>query len=204
MIDPNKLPSANIVCPLLTQEPECTLDNLGFQAIGLRKPADLLSTDQVRVVIDTNTILDLIYWMDPYCESLQQKLVSGSWQAVTSPACILELADVLSREKFSLSPEIQQQLLSDYVNNTIIVHPKACATVQCKDSDDQKFLDLAVSIKAHFLISKDKLVLKAGRKLKPLEIWVSTPEDLEQTIQKRTAILGPLPSIKTGSMRQHT
>lgn len=50
-------------------------------------------------------------------------------------------------------------------------------TVQCRDPLDQKFFTLALAGRARLMVSKDKLVLKAGRKMKRYGAAAFRPEE---------------------------
>ena len=50
-------------------------------------------------------------------------------------------------------------------------------TVQCRDPLDQKFFTLTLAGGAKLLVSKDKLVLKAGRKMKRYGACAFRPEE---------------------------
>ena len=52
-------------------------------------------------VIDTNVVLDLIYWEDPHSEDLRRALEEGRIHALRSGEAVMELAEVLSRPAFT-------------------------------------------------------------------------------------------------------
>jgi putative PIN family toxin of toxin-antitoxin system len=53
--------------------------------------------------------------------------------------------------------------------------PAACPIV-CRDADDQKFIDLAITAKAHWLISKDRALLALKKKALPYGVAICRPE----------------------------
>ena len=55
----------------------------------------------VPAVIDTNVVLDLIYWEDPHSEDLRRALEEGRIHALRSGEAVMELAEVLSRPAFT-------------------------------------------------------------------------------------------------------
>ena len=90
-----------------------------------------------------------------------------------------ELADVLRRRQFGLSVADQCEILRLWHTASVGVHLAAdTPNAFCRDQDDVKFLTLAQALQADFLISKDKKVLKAGRKLRRLGITTISPHDL--------------------------
>ena len=124
------------------------------------------------LVLDTNIVLDALVFRDPrthalhaalFCEPLKPDLL---WQA-TAPMRE-ELARVLAYPHIAVRLAFHglqaAQVLSQFDTRAHIVPvaPKAPAT--CKDPDDQKFIDLAVSHSAS-LLSKDKAILCMRKRL---------------------------------------
>ena len=141
-------------------------------------------------VLDTNVVLDLYYWKDAHCEALAQDLAAGRLIAVTSVACLEELADVLSRPHFGLSEGEQLAALQAYAEAARIVAMNASLNpastpasiecpcpARCRDKDDQKFLDLAYALGADLLFTKDKLVRRAAKKLARFGLRTLSPAD---------------------------
>lgn len=141
-------------------------------------------------VLDTNVVLDLYYWKDAHCETLAKDLAAGRLIAVTSVACLEELADVLSRPHFGLSEGEQLAALQAYAEAARIVAMNASLNpastpasiecpcpARCRDKDDQKFLDLAYALGADLLFTKDKLVRRAAKKLARFGLRTLSPAD---------------------------
>ena len=85
---------------------------------------------------------------------------------VASQETNAEFLDVLARSKFGLSPEIQQTVLADWQRRSTMreVSQIVRSPWRCKDKDDQKFLDLAYSLRPCLLVSKDKQVLRFAKR----------------------------------------
>ena len=125
---------------------------------------------RVRVVIDTNVLLDCWVFNDPRSAWLWQALMEQQprLRCVRSEATDAELAEVLSRTFFTermqaaaISPETlltQWRTLSEPVERTF------SAPWHCTDPQDQKFLDLASSARANIVVSKDKALLRVDRR----------------------------------------
>lgn len=128
-------------------------------------------------VIDTNVWLDLYFWNDAGVESLKALIDAKRISVCTSLECLEELADVIHRPQFKLTVEKQHDLLKQVLSVCKLVVQPTDVTVKCRDGDDQKFLNLAHALKADFLVTKDKLVLKAGKKLKKFGTIVTTPSN---------------------------
>lgn len=123
-------------------------------------------------MLDTNVCLDLFMFRDPRWQSLMEALVLQEVDAVTQEDCRREFALVLAYEKMKLPAEAQSAILAEF-DQRIALHaatndnPSGVASPAlpvCTDSDDQKFLELALACKADVLITKDKALLKLARK----------------------------------------
>lgn len=128
-------------------------------------------------VLDTNVVLDLWYWNDRKCSQLKKALSAGALRAVSSSSCLKELAAVLARPVFELSVSEKKSLLETVLSSVWVAKPTVEALVRCKDAEDEKFLNLAFEIEADYLFTKDKRVLRAGRKLRALGTQTLTPAD---------------------------
>ena len=128
-----------------------------------------------RVVLDTNIVLDLWLFSDPKCIPLQQDLDAGALQWQATQPMRDELARVLTyphlNARLQKNGQQAQALLARYDQAVTwqAVAPKAIYV--CKDADDQKFVDLAVTQQA-LLISKDAEVLALKNRLARLGVPV--------------------------------
>lgn len=122
---------------------------------------------QPLVVLDTNVVLDLLHFHDPGVAAVDAAIRSGAVQVVTDAACLEELRRVLAYPAFGLGEDERVSLHASYaVFAKVAAHGDvpALAAPRCSDADDQKFIDLALRCGARFLISKDKAVLRLGRR----------------------------------------
>ena len=123
---------------------------------------------QVRRVLDTNIVLDLWVFDEPKAETLRQSLETGRTHWLATAAMREELARVLAY------PQIAKRLTHRQLPaSTVLGHFDRFAQLQpdapkapyaCKDTDDQKFIDLAVQHTAA-LHSKDAQVLCMKKRL---------------------------------------
>lgn len=143
-----------------------------------------------RLVLDTNVWLDVFHWNDAEIRFLRPMIEAGEVVVFRSEETIKELAEVLDRGQFGKTFEEASRILEAYVDMTEEPsEDELSATdeelhVKCRDPLDQKFLVLAVAAQAHYLVTKDKLVLKAGKKLRRLGVEVVTPGLLEMLLRK--------------------
>jgi len=127
------------------------------------------------VVIDTNVVLDLWIYQDPATPPLLSALQLGQLRWVATVPMREELLRVLDY------PHIAQRRTRDALSVLdVLAQFDRLAQLQdvavkaaylCKDPDDQKFIDLAVTHKA-LLLSKDKQVLRMTNRLLRLGVAV--------------------------------
>ena len=134
-----------------------------------------------RIVIDTNVCLDLFVFRDPRWQSLLEAMQQGSVHAVTRADCRMEWTLVLAYTKLKLDALMQAQISAEFdaqISLLDVAPPdNAIKLPLCRDSDDQKFLELAYAAKASILISKDKALLKLARKTERAGLFrIMTPE----------------------------
>lgn len=150
---------------------------------------DLLSTQQttneratIRVVLDTNVFLDLVHWHDPHALRLQKAITDQTITLLWSEDTLAEVVDVLQRSHFGWTETRLQENVPVWLNwgialpQTKIEQIRSQLTIRCKDPLDQKFLELCVAGQAHYLFTKDKLVLKSLRKLARFGLQGGLPE----------------------------
>jgi putative PIN family toxin of toxin-antitoxin system len=125
------------------------------------------------VVLDTNIVLDLFVFSDPATAPLREALAQRTLQWIATPMMREELARVLAY------PQIVKSLahhgiaaaavLNQFDAQVQVVDAAPKASVTCKDPDDQKFIDLAVTHGAQ-LLSKDNAVLSMTKRLQALGV----------------------------------
>jgi putative PIN family toxin of toxin-antitoxin system len=128
--------------------------------------------DMAPVVLDTNILLDLWVFQDPRFQGLSQALQHDlDWIATSEMR--EEFARVLRYEHLARichKRQLQPDELLQRFDRWAKMQPVADkAPYTCKDPDDQKFIDLAVSHQAT-LYSKDKCVLALRNRLARLNI----------------------------------
>ena len=119
------------------------------------------------VVLDTNAVLSLWMFEDPALARLRVAIEEGAFTLFTRDDCLDELARVLAYSQFKQSPERQAEIAAAYRARCTLVpasEAPACELPACLDRDDQKFLELARDSGARALLTRDKLVLKLGRR----------------------------------------
>ena len=121
-----------------------------------------------RLVLDTNVVLDLIFWRDPSVARLAAALQEGRVIALGDDACLGELNEVLSRPQFGGGERDVTALFTDFAHRCQSAAPDqarpGAPLPRCRDPDDQKFLELARRGGADWLVSRDKALLALARK----------------------------------------
>lgn len=158
----------------------------------VRLPGAPENTDRPRIVIDTNVLLDLLFWHDASAEPLRRALETGTVAAVFDDEALKEAAEVLGRPKFLAGDEEAVfTLLEAWSRNAERVPDEAVSasaktlTVRCRDPLDQKFLVLARAAGASWLATKDKLLFKAGKKLRRFGVEPIRPADFALLLRER-------------------
>ena len=129
----------------------------------------------VRVVLDTNIVLDLWLYQDSATPALLKALENKSVQWLATPVMRDELERVLAyahiAQRLALSQLRAQDILAHFDAHAQLMPIAAKAMFVCKDGDDQKFIDLAAQHTTQ-LISKDKAVLTMRNRMARLGVAV--------------------------------
>ena len=129
----------------------------------------------VRVVLDTNIVLDLWLYQDPATPALLEALENKSVQWLATPVMRDELERVLAythiAQRLALSQLTAEDILAHFDAHAQLMPIAAKAMFVCKDGDDQKFIDLAAQHQTQ-LISKDKAVLTMRNRMARLGVAV--------------------------------
>ena len=114
-----------------------------------------------RVVFDTNTVVSALLFSKGRLSWLRQLWCSGKAIPLVSKETTEELLRVLRYPKFRLSRAEREALLADYLPyvRTVIGEQVTCEIPGCRDVHDEKFLKLAVTGKADYLVTGDADIL---------------------------------------------
>lgn len=155
-----------------------------------------------RLVLDTNVVLDLLHFADATVLPIQQAIERRSARCYTSQSTLSELRRVLSYPEFHLDAAVQTAFLTRYQSwiegvQEVIKHR---ALPRCSDPDDQMFLELAASVAADFLISKDKALL--ALKHHALGFTILTPAEAAGFFAAHPERITPVASSTRYPLRQ--
>jgi len=131
-------------------------------------------TNAIRLVLDTNIVLDWLVFDNAFMSPLRYGVRSGRVMVLTHQPAIDELQRVLGYSVLKLNDARQAELLAEYlVSATPALMPTEFSLdhlmlppgfPRCRDRDDQHFLALAYHAKADALVSRDKAVLKLTKR----------------------------------------
>ena len=130
----------------------------------------------VRVVLDTNIVLDLWLYQDPATPALLAALENKTVQWLATQVMRDELERVLAYthivSRLAFSQLKAEDILAQFDAHAQLMPIAPKCQFVCKDGDDQKFIDLAAQHQTQ-LISKDKAVLTMRNRMARLGVAVS-------------------------------
>jgi putative PIN family toxin of toxin-antitoxin system len=123
----------------------------------------------MRLVLDTNVWIDWLVFDDPSVTPLKAAHGDGRIRIMINAACLRELSRVLGYPELDLTEMQKASVLAEAerrcsdMNEPAQYMPSA-ALPRCTDPDDQKFLELAGTMQADWLLTRDKALLRLGKK----------------------------------------
>ena len=140
----------------------------------------------MRLVLDTNVVLDLVVFRDPGAATLRGAILARRVVLLTSLGCLAELRRVLAYPEFKRDEGEQEDAYEWYASRAEVAAAPAPEPLlpRCRDADDQKFLELAWAGDADHLVTKDKALLDLAWRLRKLgKFAVTPPSDLASRLQ---------------------
>ena len=126
-------------------------------------------------VIDTNVLLDWLVFDDPGVVRLSVALREGTLHWVATEAMLDELRHVLGRPPLlARRPDDLEEAIATFCRR-VAAPPAAPPRLLCSDPDDQKFIDLALHRGSPWLVSRDRALLKLGRRARGYGVQVCQP-----------------------------
>jgi predicted nucleic acid-binding protein len=130
-------------------------------------PEALPNAPAPRCVLDTQAVLDWLYFADPVAATWEAARQAGRWHWVAATAMRDELAHVLSRRLPPGRGLAAAELLACFdARASLLAAPTPGETgrLRCTDPDDQKFIDFALGHRTRWLVSRDRAVLTLARR----------------------------------------
>lgn len=135
-------------------------------------------TGPLRVVLDTNTVLDWLVFGDAIACGVGMAITSGRVRWLASPRMLAELRAVLSRPLAPRWDEAREHALTiDAGRWAVLCAEPSLASHQlvCRDPDDQVFIDLAREHSPAVLLTRDRALLALRRRAAALGVVIATP-----------------------------
>lgn len=137
----------------------------------------------LRLVIDTQTWMDLLHFEEPACSGLAGAVNARDVEVVRNDAAESEWTRVLGYPRFGLDAAARQDMLRRFrrLSSAVAdgVSPDGPRLPRCRDPDDQVFLELALAARADVLVSRDKALLELDRRCRRLGFAVLRANDPE-------------------------
>ena len=137
-------------------------------------------TEPPGIVIDTQVVMDWLVFQDARVQGLAAAVTSGAVRWLVAPAMRDEIRHVLGRGvAASYAPDLPfiEAQFDALAHATEPPPPQPLAgRMVCRDSDDQKFIDLALASGARWLVSRDKAVLALAKRARARDLLIVTPE----------------------------
>jgi predicted nucleic acid-binding protein len=148
----------------------------------------------LKLVLDTNVVIDWLVFDDPFLAAFRQQVLGGKIVVITHEPAIVELRRVLGYKELKLDTARQASVLERYEAQTtkwmgegpavdallansspqqaeafaqlaiVSAPPLPRNFPRCRDADDNHFLELAWRAGADALVSRDNAVLKLARR----------------------------------------
>ncbi len=142
----------------------------------------------MKLVLDTNVVLDWLVFEDARMSSLQRAWEERRLDLLTHPPALEELRRVLTYPQFKLTASEQSTIMERYESRARIVALPDAVTTQnlgmpagfprCKDCDDDHFIALAYHQHADAVVSKDRAVLDLAKRVRKYGVTILSPRQL--------------------------
>jgi putative PIN family toxin of toxin-antitoxin system len=146
-------------------------------ARGAALPPAALGGQAVRVVLDTNVVLDWLVFGDASAAAVGAAITAGSLAWLTTPRMLTELHAVLSRPLATRWDHARELALTiDLSHLTLVCAEPAPAghSLICRDASDQVFIDLAREHGPAVLLTRDRELLALRRRATAFGVAIAT------------------------------
>lgn len=131
-------------------------------------------------ILDTNVVLDWFVFREPSCAPLVEAIEAGRVRWLASRWMRGELEHVIGRglgERWLTDWSRLELLWDRWAEEALSPQAMPPATrLHCTDPLDQPFIDLALSVGARWLVSRDHALLKLARRAATRGLAVVTPQ----------------------------
>ena len=106
----------------------------------------------MRVVLDTNVLISGMLSPFGTCGEIVRMLTGNELTLCIDSRIIFEYTDVLNRPKFDITKN-NINIVIDYIEKKAETHSTSPLPVSLPDSDDNPFMEVAISAKADYLVT---------------------------------------------------
>ena len=153
------------------------------------------TTTAPRLVLDTQVVMEWLVFRDPGIQPLVDPIEAGRWTWIGSEAMRDELLHVLSRgvaARWNPDPQGIADTFARLCRMPCAPDSEAPPPLlKCRDKDDQKFIDLALSQRVDALISRDGDVLALAKRARKHGLAILRPEQWLQLTMPQAAVGTP-------------
>ncbi|MBC7983074.1 MAG: putative toxin-antitoxin system toxin component, PIN family [Candidatus Obscuribacterales bacterium] len=150
----------------------------------------------IKLVLDTNVVLDWLVFKDPDAHSLRDGVRAGCVRVVTHALAFDELRRVLSYPQLDLAAAMQSEILLEYQTQTSVgAMPDDFSREhlmlpigfpRCRDGDDDHFLALAFHAQADALVTRDNTVLSLRARAERFGVKVINVQQMIEMLTERS------------------
>jgi putative PIN family toxin of toxin-antitoxin system len=122
----------------------------------------------LKLVLDTNVVLDWLVFEDASVAALAAGIDAGTVEVMTSAECIAELERVLGYPRLALDAVERAKAIERYIAAAKVFNSSSATPSNlpaCSDPDDQKFLELAWHSNSELLVTKDRALLELAARV---------------------------------------
>ena len=133
--------------------------------------------ESIRVVLDTNIVLDWLVFADASATAVGNAIKTGSLTWLTTPRMHAELRAVLSRPLSTRWESARELALTIDLSRLAMVCTEPAAaerSLTCRDASDQVFIDLAREHGPAVLLTRDRALLALRRHAAAFGVVIAT------------------------------
>ena len=128
-------------------------------------------------VLDTQVVLDWLVFRDASAASLGRAIENRSVRWLASAPMLREIERVLDRGVGAAWSPDRAAIRDTCARLAHPVQAAADSTLRCADPDDQMFIDLALAVRACWLFTRDKALLRLAPRARVRGVCVLRPAD---------------------------
>lgn len=143
----------------------------------------------MKLILDTNVVLDWLAFEDASLDPLREALSEGRLTLVTHAIATEELRRVLTYPTLKFDGAKQRDVFQRYQAQTTVSDASIGAELppgfpSCRDPDDNPFLALAWHARADALVSKDRAVLKTARRCRKFGFRILSVRQMNDALER--------------------